>query len=178
MAFERYMCIDRVLNSSSNAGVFGQQQVIRQLLVSEARVVLVLYTERSWLDFVIGLNEELVISGRFIFAIPQLERWKTSRAYADVWQKFDQLLISVAYKNHHNITYLNKLNSEFPRLPFPVQWLRQFWTTAFKCHFVDDQFFGEQFSRFFEFFSNSNQSFFTEFVRHSKILTCPQFLPI
>jgi hypothetical protein len=125
LAFERYMCIDRVINSTSSAGVFGQQQVIRQLLLSEARVVLVLYTERSWLDFVMGLNEELVISGRFIFAIPQLERWKTSRAYADVWQKFDQLLISVAYKNHHNITYLNKLNSEFPRLPFPVQWLRQ-----------------------------------------------------
>lgn len=141
------MCIDKIVNSTSTVGVFGQQQVVRKLLVSEARVVLVLYTERSWLDFMMALNEEMVISGRFIFATLQLERWKTSRAYADVWQKFDQLLISVDYKTHRNITYLNKLNSEFPRLPFPVQWLRQFWTTAFKCHFVDDQTFGEQFSR-------------------------------
>lgn len=141
------MCIDNVINTTSNGGVFGQQQVVRKLLLSEARVVLVLYTERSFLDFMTALNEEMVISGRFILACLQLERWKTSRAYSDVWQKFDQLLISVEYKAHQNITYLNRLNSKFPHLPFPVQWLRQFWTTAFRCHFADDKFFGEQFSR-------------------------------
>ncbi|CAD5213827.1 unnamed protein product [Bursaphelenchus okinawaensis] len=147
LAFERYMCIDRVLNVSSVAGVAAQQKVIRQLLLSEARVVLVMYTERSWLDFIEALNEEMVISGRFIFATVKSERWATSRLFSDIWPKFDQLLFSVAYKPHRNISYYNKLNADFPQLPFPVQWLRQFWTTAFKCHFSGDQNYGEQFSR-------------------------------
>lgn len=59
LAFERYMCIDRVVNSTSTDGVSGQQQVVRQLLVSEARVVLVLYSQRSWLDFImVGIADK------------------------------------------------------------------------------------------------------------------------
>ncbi|KAI6235448.1 G-PROTEIN-RECEP-F3-4 domain-containing protein [Aphelenchoides besseyi] len=147
LAFERYMCIDKVVTANSTDGIIGQQRVVRSLLLSEARVILVLYTERSWIDFAKALNEEMVISGRFIFASLYSSRWKTSRVYTEIWPKFDQLLLSVKYKLHRNITYLNKLNAEFAHLPFPVQWLRQFWTTAFKCHFIGEQFFGEQFSR-------------------------------
>lgn len=115
--------IDLLIASNSSDGVVGQQRVVRELLVSEARVVIVLYGERAWLDLARALNDEMVVLGRFIFATLHSSRWKTSRAYADLWPKFDQLLISVGPRRHQNTSTLNQLNERFAELPFPVHWV-------------------------------------------------------
>uniref|UniRef100_A0A7E5A220 G_PROTEIN_RECEP_F3_4 domain-containing protein n=1 Tax=Panagrellus redivivus TaxID=6233 RepID=A0A7E5A220_PANRE len=147
LASEREMCLDEQLQVRGASTVEVQQSVVQKLLLSEARVVLVLYGERSWLDFIKAINSEMVISGRFVLVALQDERWATSRTFLDTWPHFDQLLLSVTSKTVPNYAYLSELTNVFPKLPFPQQWLRQFWTTAFQCHIDGERTAGEQFSR-------------------------------
>uniref|UniRef100_A0A914Z788 Receptor ligand binding region domain-containing protein n=1 Tax=Panagrolaimus superbus TaxID=310955 RepID=A0A914Z788_9BILA len=147
IASEREMCLDEQLQVRGASTVEIQQSVVQKLLLSEARIILVLYGERSWLDFIKAINNEMVISGRFVLISLQDERWTTSRTFLDSWPHFDQLLISLTSKATTNYNYLTELTNAFPKLPFPQQWLRQFWATAFHCHIEGERTPGEQFSR-------------------------------
>ena len=54
------MCLDEQLQVRGASTVEIQQSVVQKLLLSEARIVLVLYGERSWLDFIKAINNEMV----------------------------------------------------------------------------------------------------------------------
>uniref|UniRef100_A0A914BVN5 G-protein coupled receptors family 3 profile domain-containing protein n=1 Tax=Acrobeloides nanus TaxID=290746 RepID=A0A914BVN5_9BILA len=147
LASEKEICLDAQLHVSEPSTVEAQQAVVRKLLLSEARIVIVLYGEKSWLDLMKAVNNEMVIPGRFVFVSLQNERWSTSRMYLESWPHFDQLLLTATSKSRPNYAYLTELTNIFPKLPFPQTWLRQFWTTAFQCHIDGEKNNGGQFSR-------------------------------
>lgn len=55
------MCLDEQLQIRGASTVEIQQSVVQKLLLSEARIILVLYGERSWLDFIKAINNEMVV---------------------------------------------------------------------------------------------------------------------
>ncbi|TKR77365.1 hypothetical protein L596_018355 [Steinernema carpocapsae] len=144
---ERGMCIDQKLGIRGPPSTEAQQNVVRKLVLSEARIVIVLYGDKSWIDLLSALNIEMVIPGRFVFATIQNDLWMTSRQYLESWPHFDQLLLSAESFKSSNMSYLGELTSKFSKYPYPQTWFRQFWSTAFHCHIDGETMPGEQFSR-------------------------------
>ena len=60
LASEKEICLDVQLHVSEPSTVEAQQAVVRKLLLSEARIVIVLYGEKSWLDLMKAVNNEMV----------------------------------------------------------------------------------------------------------------------
>uniref|UniRef100_A0A1I7ZT88 G_PROTEIN_RECEP_F3_4 domain-containing protein n=1 Tax=Steinernema glaseri TaxID=37863 RepID=A0A1I7ZT88_9BILA len=147
LAEERGICLDQQIQVQGLSTVETQQNAIRRLVLSEARTVIVLYGDKSWIDLLHALSLEMVIPGRFAFIALQNDLWTTSRQFLELWPHFDQLLLSVAPAKSANLSYVSELTRMFPSFPFPKHWLRQFWATAFHCHIDGVALPGEQFSR-------------------------------
>ncbi|VDM70699.1 unnamed protein product [Strongylus vulgaris] len=118
-----------------------------RLLLTEARVVIVLLGEKNWIELMKALRTELVIAGRFIFFSPQEARWTSSKQFLEQWPNFDQLLLTVTPQKPPEQLQLHQLASKFASLPFPQHWLKQFWATAFQCHIDGEVTAGQQFSK-------------------------------
>ncbi|VDO49830.1 unnamed protein product [Haemonchus placei] len=118
-----------------------------RLLLTEARIVIVLLGDKNWIELMKALRTELVIAGRFIFLAPQQPRWTTSKQFIELWPQFDQLLLTVAPEKTVHPQRLVELTSKIAVLPFPQHWLKQFWATAFQCHIDGETVPGQQFSK-------------------------------
>ncbi|CAJ0578803.1 unnamed protein product, partial [Mesorhabditis spiculigera] len=116
-------------------------------LEQQARVAIVLLGESNWINLMKAFRSEMVIAGRFILLTLQDPRWQSSKDWAAAWPHFDQLLVTVTPKKSSQAMYLHQLAQLFPTFPFPQHWLRQFWSTAFKCHIEGERGAGEQFSK-------------------------------
>ncbi|PIC38369.1 hypothetical protein B9Z55_010404 [Caenorhabditis nigoni] len=141
VALSEGMCVEvaiHVKNSSSTVA----EMVVRRLLLSEARIVVALLSEDTWIQMTKALRSEMVIAGRFVFVSMQDQRWTTSRRFIESWPTFEQHLISIAPKNPINHDEeIKKLTENIPNLSLPNLWLKQFWSSAFKCH-VDNEDMG------------------------------------
>ncbi|PAV71577.1 hypothetical protein WR25_20532 [Diploscapter pachys] len=139
------VCIEQrmMLNSEPSQG----ESVVRRLLLTDARVVIILLSDSSLLNLIKSIRNEMVIAGRFIFISIQDPRWSTSQEFMDVWPHFDQLLLSISPQPSVQLESVSRLAAQFPEFPFPQHWLRQFWATAFKCHIDGEDEKGRQFSR-------------------------------
>ncbi|VDD89541.1 unnamed protein product [Enterobius vermicularis] len=146
-AERKFICVDGQVHITGQSSVDVAQTAIRKLLLTQARFVLAFVNDGTWLDILQALRNEMVIAGRFVFVVPQSERWTTSLKFADAWPHFDQLLLTVTNKRLTNQNFVNHLTQRFPSLPFPQHWLRQFWMTAFKCHIEGENLPGKKFSR-------------------------------
>ncbi|KAK0416512.1 hypothetical protein QR680_012533 [Steinernema hermaphroditum] len=144
---EREMCLDQQVQIEGASTVEAQQNALRRLVLSEARIVVILYGDKSWIDLLNALNLEMVIPGRFVFVGVQNDRWTTSRQFLELWPHFDQLLLSVEHQKAPTHGYLSELTRRFSSFSYPQHWLRQFWSTAFHCHIDGEPIPGEQFSR-------------------------------
>lgn len=160
LAMRRGVCLEERLSisSTSSGSMERVQGVVRRLLLTEARVVVLLVGDGPFLQLLQafrnemvrlreGKQEKQVIAGRFILLSLPSARWSTSRAFREAWPHFDQLLLSVDVQHPVQSVYLKKLTRAFPDFPFPQHWLRQFWSTAFKCHVDGEKTPGEQFSK-------------------------------
>ncbi|CAJ0597928.1 unnamed protein product [Cylicocyclus nassatus] len=142
---ERGVCIEEAIDLKR--GSTKMEIALRRLLLTEARVVIVLLGDKNWIELMKALRSELVIAGRFIFFSPQEARWTSSKQFLEQWPHFDQLLLTVTAEKPRDQLRLNQLESKFTRLPFPQHWLKQFWATAFQCHIDGEATPGEQFSK-------------------------------
>ncbi|CAI4230753.1 unnamed protein product [Auanema sp. JU1783] len=146
MAFARGVCIEQKLSLKGDSLTMAESAV-RRLLLTEARVVVVLLGEGSWVQLMKALRTEMVIAGRFIMITVQHPRWFTSQNFLEMWPHFDQLLLTVSNKKPKQTLELQHLNSRFPSFAFPQHWMRQFWSTAFHCHIEGENESGQQFSK-------------------------------
>ncbi|CAJ0942378.1 unnamed protein product, partial [Mesorhabditis belari] len=151
MSISRGLCIEQkmLLNTAGSAvgSVGSADAVVRKMLLTEARVAIVLLGEGNWLQLMKAFRNEMVIAGRFIIFSIQDPRWQSAKEWATAWPHFDQLLVSVTPRKPAQAMYLHQLAQLFPTFPFPQHWLRQFWSTAFKCHIEGETVPGEQFSK-------------------------------
>ncbi|VDO26566.1 unnamed protein product [Heligmosomoides polygyrus] len=97
------------------------ESALRRLLLTEARVVIVLLGDKNWINLMKALRSELV-----------------------------PLFVSSSISPQKAIQQLplKQLTSKIASLPFPQHWLKQFWATAFQCHIDGETAAGQQFSKF------------------------------
>ncbi|CAB3401878.1 unnamed protein product [Caenorhabditis bovis] len=138
LAMKHSICVETQI-FMKNASSHVAEETIRTLLLSEARIVVALLGESTWLSVGKSLRTEMVIAGRFVFVALQDARWSTAQKFVETWPTFEQNLIALAPKvsiNHDD--ELRKLADTIPRMKLPTVWLKQFWASAFKCHVGDD----------------------------------------
>ncbi|ETN69582.1 hypothetical protein NECAME_15210, partial [Necator americanus] len=140
------MCLEQTVDLKRGSKS-AMENALRRLLLSEARVVIVLLGEKNWIELMKALRTELVIAGRFIFFSPQESRWSSSKKFLEQWPQFDQLLLTVTPEKTSGPSELLQLATRFTNLPFPQHWLKQFWATAFQCHIDGEVTPGQQFSK-------------------------------
>ncbi|KAK6745112.1 hypothetical protein RB195_011677 [Necator americanus] len=140
------MCLEQTVDLKRGSKS-AMENALRRLLLSEARVVIVLLGEKNWIELMKALRTELVIAGRFIFFSPQESRWSSSKKFLEQWPQFDQLLLTVTPEKTSGPSELLQLATRFANLPFPQHWLKQFWATAFQCHIDGEVTPGQQFSK-------------------------------
>ncbi|CAD6188291.1 unnamed protein product [Caenorhabditis auriculariae] len=138
MASKTSICVEQKISLKSGGKAVAESG-IRRLLLTQARVVIVLLGESTWIDMMKAFRSEMVIAGRFILIAAQDPRWSTSKHFTEAWPQFDQLLLTVAPEKSHQESELLRLATKMPQLAFPQHWLRQFWSTAFKCHIEGDE---------------------------------------
>uniref|UniRef100_A0A1I7X272 G_PROTEIN_RECEP_F3_4 domain-containing protein n=1 Tax=Heterorhabditis bacteriophora TaxID=37862 RepID=A0A1I7X272_HETBA len=143
---QRGVCLEQRLKLGG-VGEEHAEDAVRRLLLTEARVVIILLGEGNWINLIKAFKNEMVIGGRFILLTVQDSRWSTSKQFLEAWPHFDQLLLTVTAHKSSQQEQLSQLTSKFPKFPFPQHWLRQFWATAFKCHIEGEKISGEQFSK-------------------------------
>ncbi|KAF1761518.1 hypothetical protein GCK72_009774 [Caenorhabditis remanei] len=140
-ALSEGMCVEVAIHVKNSSSIVAEM-VVRRLLLSEARIVVALLSEDTWIQMTKALRSEMVIAGRFVFISMQDQRWTTSRRFIESWPTFEQHLISISPKtpiNHDE--EIRKLTENIPKLSLPNLWLKQFWSAAFKCH-VDSEDMG------------------------------------
>ncbi|UMM23982.1 hypothetical protein L5515_004434 [Caenorhabditis briggsae] len=141
VALSEGMCVEVAIHVKNLSSTVAEM-VVRRLLLSEARIVVALLSEDTWIQMTKALRSEMVIAGRFVFISMQDQRWTTSRRFIESWPTFEQHLISIAPKNPINHDEeIKKLTENIPNLSLPNLWLKQFWSSAFKCH-VDNEDMG------------------------------------
>ncbi|WKY02763.1 hypothetical protein Q1695_016215 [Nippostrongylus brasiliensis] len=161
LSVARGVCLEQTIQLKA-ASKSDMQTALRRLLLTEARIVIVLLGDENWLDLMKAMRSELVsfnltivgdrrsvhIAGRFILLSPQQPQWSASKRFLEQWPQFDQLLLTVSPQKPSQQSQLLKLASKIATLPFPQHWLRQFWATAFQCH-IDGEANppGQQFSK-------------------------------
>uniref|UniRef100_A0A7I4YI08 G_PROTEIN_RECEP_F3_4 domain-containing protein n=1 Tax=Haemonchus contortus TaxID=6289 RepID=A0A7I4YI08_HAECO len=146
LSISRGVCLEQTIDvKGGSKSAMGT--ALRRLLLTEARIVIVLLGDKNWIELMKALRTELVIAGRFIFLAPQQPRWATSKQFIELWPQFDQLLLTVAPEKTVHPQRLVELTSKIAVLPFPQHWLKQFWATAFQCHIDGETVPGQQFSK-------------------------------
>ncbi|KHJ90811.1 hypothetical protein OESDEN_09335, partial [Oesophagostomum dentatum] len=94
MGVARGICLEQTVDLK-HGSKSEMESALRRLLLTEARVVIVLLGEKNWIELMKALRTELVIAGRFIFFAPQDARWTSSKEFLEQWPQFDQLLLTV-----------------------------------------------------------------------------------
>ncbi|KHJ85666.1 hypothetical protein OESDEN_14603 [Oesophagostomum dentatum] len=98
--------MESALRRKNKGNLSSKSADFYRLLLTEARVVIVLLGEKNWIELMKALRTELVIAGRFIFFSPQDARWTSSKQFLEQWPQFDQLLLTVRTE-YFRIPYLN-----------------------------------------------------------------------
>ncbi|CAI2347936.1 unnamed protein product [Caenorhabditis sp. 36 PRJEB53466] len=133
------MCVEVAIHVKNSSNTVAEM-VVRRLLLSEARIVVAMLSEDTWIQMAKALRTEMVIAGRFVFISMQDQRWTTSRKFIESWPTFEQHLISITPKPPINQPEeIKKLTENIPKLSLPNLWLKQFWSSAFKCHVENEE---------------------------------------
>uniref|UniRef100_A0A8R1DHS3 G_PROTEIN_RECEP_F3_4 domain-containing protein n=1 Tax=Caenorhabditis japonica TaxID=281687 RepID=A0A8R1DHS3_CAEJA len=139
VAVTESVCVEVAIQMKNSSSAVAEATV-RRLLLAEARIVVALLSEDTWIQLAKALRSEMVIAGRFVFIAMQDQRWSTSRKFIESWSTFEQHLISITPKTpvNHDLE-IQKLTENIPKLQLPNLWLKQFWSSAFKCHVESDE---------------------------------------